>query len=166
MCIGYEPNWMTLIILYLQEGVLLQYLKAARMLLGKAAHYTLVDQVLYRRSFISPLLKCLERSEADYSMLEIHEGICGSHSARTILAHKTLRHRYYWPTLRHDCLDYVKRRVKCQLFVTVPRVPSVYPTSILSPIPFDMWGLDIMRIFPPGRGNLKFLLVAVDYMTK
>lgn len=29
-----------------------------------------------------------------------------------------------------------------------------------------MWGLDIMGPFPPGRGNLKFLLVAVDYMTK
>lgn len=91
MCVRYRPNWMNSIILYLQEGILPQDPKVARMLRGKAAHYTLVDQTLYRRSFLSPLLKCLDCSEADYCMLEIHEGICGSHSARTTLAHKTLR---------------------------------------------------------------------------
>jgi len=34
------------------------------------------------------------------------------------------------------------------------------------PWPFVMWGMDIIRSFPPGKGQCKFLLVGVDYFTE
>ena len=37
---------------------------------------------------------------------------------------------------------------------------------ILSPWPFAKWGMDILRPFTPGKGQVKFLIVAVDYFTK
>lgn len=82
------------------------------------------------------------------------------------LTHKILRQGYYWPTLHKDCLDYVKACAKCQLYGPVPRLPPAIVTAILSPIPFDTWGMDLMGAFPPAKGNVRFLVVAVDYMTK
>jgi hypothetical protein len=35
-----------------------------------------------------------------------------------------------------------------------------------APWPFAQWGLDIMGPLPIGRGQLKFLVVGIDYFTK
>nr|KYP62340.1 hypothetical protein KK1_016872 [Cajanus cajan] len=45
---------------------------------------------------------------------EIHEGICGSHSGGRTLATKVLRAGYYWPTLKSDCTEFVKKCVQFQ----------------------------------------------------
>ena len=39
-------------------------------------------------------------------------------------------------------------------------------TSINSPIPFAMWGMDILGTFPVAIAQRKFLIVAIDYFTK
>nr|XP_017239371.1 PREDICTED: uncharacterized protein LOC108212150 [Daucus carota subsp. sativus] len=166
LTLSYEPNWMTPILLYIQQGIQPEDTKAARALRAQAAHYSIIGSRLYRRSYLAPLLKCLDCPESEYCMLEIHEGICGSHSSGEALAHKVLRQGYYWPNLKKDCHDYVRRCPKCQIFSTLPQQPAVPPLFILSPIPFDTWGMDIMGPFPTARGGLRFLIVAVDYMTK
>ncbi|RDX67047.1 Retrovirus-related Pol polyprotein from transposon 17.6, partial [Mucuna pruriens] len=38
--------------------------------------------------------------------------------------------------------------------------------SITSPWPFYKWGVDILGPFPPAPGQVKYLIVAVDYFTK
>nr|GEV95539.1 reverse transcriptase domain-containing protein [Tanacetum cinerariifolium] len=48
----------------------------------------------------------------------------------------------------------------------VPRNPQQKLTPIMSPWPFYKWGIDIARPFPEGPGNVKFLIVAIDYFTK
>nr|KYP70755.1 Pol polyprotein [Cajanus cajan] len=37
---------------------------------------------------------------------------------------------------------------------------------MMSVWPFSQWGMDILGPFPPAKGQLKFLLVAIDYFTK
>ena len=39
-------------------------------------------------------------------------------------------------------------------------------TPINSPIPFAMWRMDILGLFPIASGQRKFLVVAIDYFTK
>ena len=39
-------------------------------------------------------------------------------------------------------------------------------TSIIRPWPFQQWGLDILGPLPLGKGQCKFIIVAVDYFTK
>jgi len=34
------------------------------------------------------------------------------------------------------------------------------------PWPFAMWGMDILDSFSPDKGQVKFLIVAIDYFTK
>jgi len=35
-----------------------------------------------------------------------------------------------------------------------------------SPLPFIWWGIDILGPFPKAAGQVKFLVVAIDYFTK
>ena len=37
---------------------------------------------------------------------------------------------------------------------------------ITSPWPFSQWGIDIVSSLPIGKGQVKFLLAAIDYFTK
>ena len=39
-------------------------------------------------------------------------------------------------------------------------------TSIASPWLFAQWGIDIVSPLPPGKRQVKFLLVAIDYFIK
>ena len=39
-------------------------------------------------------------------------------------------------------------------------------TNISSPWPFSMWGIDIVGPLPPGKKQVKFLVVAIDYFMK
>nr|GEX62858.1 hypothetical protein [Tanacetum cinerariifolium] len=68
------PTWMTQLVDYLKEGVLSGDKKEARKLRLKAHQYELMEGVLYRRSFLTPWLRCVGPLQADYVMREIHEG--------------------------------------------------------------------------------------------
>ena len=62
--IGNEENWMTPIVSYLKDGRLLdgrllEGKDEARKLRIRAARYVLMDEVLYKRGFSQPYLKCL-----------------------------------------------------------------------------------------------------------
>ena len=62
--------------------------EATRKLKVQAARFVLIKDVLYKRGFSRPYLRCLGNEEADYVMKEIHKGICGNHSGSRLLVHK------------------------------------------------------------------------------
>ena len=45
----------------------------------KVVRYILIDNILYKKSFSLPYLKCLGQDEVEYALREIHEGIYGQH---------------------------------------------------------------------------------------
>ena len=63
-------------------------------------------------------------------------------------------------------MELVKKYDKCQRFGNIQRLPAERMTTITSPWPFAQWGIDIVSPLPIGKGQLKFLLVAIDYFTK
>ncbi|XP_050276061.1 uncharacterized protein LOC126718038 [Quercus robur] len=164
--IGNEENWMAPIVSYLKDGRLPEARDEAKKLRIKAARYVLMDEVLYRRGFSQPYLRCLAPEEANYVLREVHEGACGNHSGARSLIQKVVRAGYYWPTVQVDAKAYVKACDKCQRFSNVPRQPSEYLTPMMAPWPFAQWGLDILGPFPLGTRQMKFLVVGIDYFTK
>ncbi|KAK3003954.1 hypothetical protein RJ639_018745 [Escallonia herrerae] len=104
--------------------------------------------------------------EADYALCEVHEGICGQHLGGRALAHKVLRQGYYWPTMQHDALEYTKKYDSCQRFASIPKQAPNPLIMMKSPIPFAMWGMDLLGPFPPASAQRKFVIVATDYFTK
>ena len=54
-----KDSWMTPVIRYLKDGVLPEDKRKAKLLRLKAAHYTMYDDQLYKRGFLTSLLKCV-----------------------------------------------------------------------------------------------------------
>ena len=131
-----EENWMTPIVIYLKEGRLLEDKDEVRKLRIKASKYVLIDEVLYKRGFSQPYLRCLAPDESNYVLSEIHEGLCGNHSRARTLVHKVIRVGYYWPTIQADAKTYVKVCDQCQRFSNIPRQPSEYLTPMMASWPF------------------------------
>ncbi|RDY02645.1 hypothetical protein CR513_13867, partial [Mucuna pruriens] len=131
-----KTTWMTPIFNYLRNGETPDNLREALKIIKEAAKYTLLGQHLYRRGFSFPLLRCLEDEESAYVIKEVHEGVCGTHIGGRALASKIARASYYWPTLRRDCLEYVKKCDKCQKFVEGHRAPPECLHTITSLWPF------------------------------
>ena len=90
-----ESNWTTPLISYLRTGVLPDGKDAARKLKVQASRFVLIKDVLYKRGFSRPFLRCLSHNKADYVMREVHESTCGNHSWARSLVHKLARAGYY-----------------------------------------------------------------------
>ncbi|RDX69653.1 hypothetical protein CR513_51205, partial [Mucuna pruriens] len=69
----------------------------------------------------------------------------------------------YWPTLKKDSMEFVKKCNKCQQFINLHKAPSEPLHLVMSPCPFYTWGVDILGPFPLVVGQVKFLIVTVNY---
>ena len=70
---------MTPIVLYLKDGKLSEGKDEARKLRVRSTRYVYMDEVLYRRGFSQPYLRCLAPNEVNYVLREVHKGACGNH---------------------------------------------------------------------------------------
>ena len=69
----------------------------------------LYDDQLYKRGFSTPLLKCVDLAQGNHILQEIREGICSNHASRQYLAYKALRQGYFWPTMKTDAMNFVRK---------------------------------------------------------
>ena len=161
-----KPSWMDPIWDYLVDGKLPSDPKEASKLRARSARFIVHQLTLYKRGFSVPILKCVGKEDANYILREVHEGICGNHIKTRTLVGKTLRQGYYWPTMLKDATELVRKCKACQEHAKISHLPSEPLTIVTSPWPFQQWGLDILGPLPIGRGQCKFIIVAVDYFTK
>ncbi|XP_020208609.1 uncharacterized protein LOC109793554 [Cajanus cajan] len=78
------PDWRDEIKAFITNGVALADPTEVKRLRKQANRYVVNVNLLYRRGFSTPLLKCLGPTEANYVIREVHKGIGGMHSgART-----------------------------------------------------------------------------------
>ncbi|XP_057811428.1 uncharacterized protein LOC131025645 [Salvia miltiorrhiza] len=161
-----EPTWMTPITDYLAQDTLPDDRNEARRLKAQAVRFSIIRGKLYKRSYNGPYLRCINHAEARYVLSELHEGECGDHSGRRSLAHRTLTSGYYWPTMKADSTDYVKRCDKCQRFAQVFHLPPKPLKAITSPWPFMKWGMDIVGKLHVALGQKVYMLAVTDYFTK
>ncbi|KAL8134606.1 hypothetical protein AgCh_009579 [Apium graveolens] len=164
--IGLGTSWIDPIKTHIQTGWLPNDATEARKFVVRALRYFLIDGILYKRSYVVPYLRCLRPDEALLALEEVHEGIYGQHLGGRALAHKITRLGFYWPEMMADTKEYVKKCDPCQKHAPVVKQPPEMLTSINSPIPFAMWGMDILGPFPMAMAQRKFLIVAIDYFTK
>ncbi|GKV49673.1 hypothetical protein SLEP1_g56411 [Rubroshorea leprosula] len=160
------PSWTDPIREYFLNGTVPGDKQEEMKLRRKASRYTLIGDILYKRSYSLPLLRCLTPYEAEYALKEVHEGVCGSHVGARTLAHKVLWQGYYWPNIQEDAKRFVQRCHKCQFFAHLTHQPAEELTSMIAPWPFAQWGVDLLGPFVKAVGGATHLVVAVDYFTK
>ncbi|XP_022032183.1 uncharacterized protein K02A2.6-like [Helianthus annuus] len=160
------PNWMTPIKKFLKNGELPADQTEAERVKIKSRQYVLQGEILYKKGYLAPLLRCVGPEQSQYLVKEVYEGICGAHfGARTVVA-KLMNLRYFWPSMHRDTTEQLRKCDSCQIHAPVPKSPKHDLVPISSAWPFYKWGMDIVGPFPPAKGGVKFLLVAIDYFTK
>ncbi|XP_075499061.1 uncharacterized protein LOC142537427 [Primulina tabacum] len=148
-------SWMTPLIEYIVHAKLpidrVQALKIKK----QAPRFTLLNNTLYRRSYLGPLLKCVSESEVEYILREIHEGCCGEHLGGMALSRKALLAGFWCPRMDQDAARLVQKCQGCQHHSNFHHRPTASMQPISASCPFDQWGLDIVGPFPMARAQLE-----------
>jgi Integrase core domain. len=132
----------------------------------QAKIYCMIDGDLYKKAPNRVLLKCVSSNNDRHLLLDIHEGICGSHAADRTLVGKAFRQGFFWPTSLKDVCDMVQRCKACQFHSKHTKLPAQALQTIPLTWLFSCRGLDILGPFPRGQGGYRFLFVAIDKFTK
>ena len=61
----------------------------------RAARFTILNDILYKRGFSMPYLKCVDEEEAKYILKEIHEGVCRDYMGPRSLVSMVVRTSYF-----------------------------------------------------------------------
>ena len=70
-------------------------------------------------------------------------------------------------TLENDCISYVRKCHKCQIYADKIHVPPTSLNVIVSPWPFSIWGMDVIGpITSKASNGHRFIFVVIDYFTK
>nr|GEX58873.1 reverse transcriptase domain-containing protein [Tanacetum cinerariifolium] len=133
-------TWMDPVISYLTNGAFPEYQTEARKIRIKAPQYSVKQNILYRKGYLTPRLRCVGPVQADYVLREAHLGSCGAHTRPRSIAQKAARLGYNWPMMYQDATRVVETCHKLGNRHSGP--------------------------FPKAPGRVKFLIVAIDYFTK
>ena len=132
-----------------------------------AIDFYLDGEILYKRSFDGTLLRCLNEIDARKALREVHEGIFSTHTSGHMIARKIQRAGYFWMTLEKDCIDYVRKCYKFQVYGDKVNIPPAPLFNLISPWRFAMWGIDMIGPVSPKVSNEhRFILIAINYFTK
>jgi hypothetical protein len=93
-------------------------------------------------------------------------GLCGSHIGSRPLLGKVFRQGFYWPKAASDAAELVQKCEGCQKCTRDQKQPSSLTQLIQPTWPLQRWGLDLLGPLPPAQGNLKYVVVAVEYFSK
>jgi hypothetical protein len=96
-------------------------------------------------------------------MKEIHARLCGDHIRSSPLLGKVFRQGFYWPKSASDVVDLVQKCENCHKCARDQKQPSSLTQLIQPTWPLQSWGLDLLGPLPPAQGNLKYVVVAVEY---
>jgi hypothetical protein len=99
-------------------------------------------------------------------MKEIHSGICGDHIGSMPLLGKVFRQGFYWPKAASDAADLVQKCENCQKCARDHKQPSSLTQLIHPTWSLQRWGLDLLGSLPPAQGNLRYVVVVVEYFSK
>ncbi|KAJ9544217.1 hypothetical protein OSB04_023924 [Centaurea solstitialis] len=94
-----------------------------------------------------------------------HKGPTGGHFGANLTGWKVLESGFYWPTILKDAHTLIKSCDACQRAGNITKKDVMPQQSISVSEVFDVWVIDFMGPFPGSKGN-KYILVAVDYVSK
>ena len=78
----------------------------------------------------------------------------------------TISKRFYWPKNGSDIKNYVRSCLSCQMRKANPFKPAGYMEYIEVNYPFEKIRIDLLGPFPKATTNARYIIVALDYLTK
>ncbi|XP_074114899.1 uncharacterized protein LOC141537675 [Cotesia typhae] len=137
------------------------------------AEYCLKDGLLYRHAYHSldytdrgdTWKLCIPAAGVDKIMRENHDTPSAGHGgiAKTIAR---ISRSYYWPRMRAEITEYVRRCIKCQAYKPSQQPPSAPMGTIPATRPWAVVSADIIGPKPRSSNGMSYLVVFQDKFTK
>ncbi len=131
--------------------------------------FALSEELLYKekRTEGGPRVRvCVPKAWRAELLRACHDDITAGHMGQTRTLFK-LQQRYYWPCMKEDVNDYVRNCQSCQARKGTYRKPAgLLEVSQRAELPFERVGMDILGPFPQTKAGNKYIIVAIDYITK
>ncbi|CAA7014514.1 unnamed protein product [Microthlaspi erraticum] len=130
------------------------------------SHFFWDEPYLFKRGSDGLFRRCIAQEEVEGILEHCHGSSYGGHFATFKTASKVLQAGFWWPSLFKDTHDFIARCDRCQREGSISKRNEMPQNPILEVEVFDVWGIDFMGPFePPSHGN-RYILVAVDYVSK
>lgn len=111
---------------------------------ARARLYYLIGGILYRKTFLPMDAKCLSKQAGGLVLREGHEGGCAENPGARSLARKVMRSEFYWPTMKEDAIQLVRKCKVCQKHEPLTHIPAADMIYVSPFYPFAQWGIDIV----------------------
>ncbi|KAF8670522.1 hypothetical protein HU200_050542 [Digitaria exilis] len=121
--------------------------------------YRIIEGDLYRRGHNGVLQSCIPNEEGRSLSKDIHEGVCGHHTAPRSLG-------FYWPTVVTDAERIVRTCEGCQFYAKKTHLSAQALQTIPITWLFAVQGLDMVGPLPRAPGGFTHMFVTVDKSTK
>ena len=128
-------------------------------------HYIWEEPLLFKKCADGMFRRCIPEEEVPSILFHCHTSSYGGHTSSSKTAAKILQSGFYWPTIFKDSQNFVLSCDSCQRTGNISRRHEMPLNNILEVEIFDVWGIDFMGPFPSSFNN-KYILVAVDYVSK
>ena len=84
----------------------------------------MIDREPYKRSPSGVLQRCIPIPEGRELLRDIHDGVCGHHTAPCTLVGNVFRQGFYWPTAVADATGIVRTCEGCQFYARQTHLPA------------------------------------------
>ncbi|KAG7572472.1 Ribonuclease H-like superfamily [Arabidopsis suecica] len=163
-----EFPWYADIVNYLICGEIPKYLDAyqKKKFFRDINHYYWDEPYLYKKGTDGLFRRCIAEEEVQGVLEHCHGSAYGGHFATFKTVQKVLQAGLWWPSMFKDAYGFIAKCVPCQRMGNITRRNEMPQNPILEVEVFDVWGIDFMGPFNPASYGNKYILVAVDYVSK
>ncbi|KAG7585690.1 Reverse transcriptase RNA-dependent DNA polymerase [Arabidopsis thaliana x Arabidopsis arenosa] len=163
-----ECPWYADLVNYLICGEIPKYLDAyqKKKFFRDINHYYWDEPYLYKKGTDGLFRRCIAEEEVQGVLEHCHGSAYGGHFATFKTVQKVLQAGLWWPSMFKDAHGFIAKCDPCQRMGNITRRNEMPQNPILEVEVFDVWGIDFMGPFNPASYGNKYILVAVDYVSK
>jgi hypothetical protein len=131
----------------------------------QSQHFVLRNNFIYKKDKRkeNSLLRLIRKYELEPVLFMFHNDPTAAHFATDAMFEK-IRTRYYWPQMYEDIRSYVRACDECQRRGRPRKNQMLHPIPVGSP--FHQIGIDFVGPLPLTNQGNKYIIVAMDYLTK
>ena len=109
------------------------------------------------------LLRVIRNFEMEAVLYMMHNDPTSGHFSTEVMFNK-IRSRYYWPQMYENIREYAKSCDVCQRRGKPQNDQELHPIPVHSP--FYQVGIDFVGPLPKTKNENRYIIVAMDYLTK
>src|SRR3954465_8022490 len=134
-------------------------------LINQSKNYTVESDLLYKKDKknLNQLYRVIQTSELPALLYMMHNDPTSGHFSADTMFTK-IKTRYYWPQYYENIKKYVESCDACQRRGRSKKNNILHPIPVHSP--FYQIGIDFVGPLPRTQRGKKYIIVAMDYLTK